>query len=69
MLCVQMDKAHVLREAINYVKQLQERVEELEEDIQKNGVEQSRKKQNQEWDEFCERKKWQIFKGNMHHFQ
>ncbi|KAL2967970.1 hypothetical protein AAZX31_15G004900 [Glycine max] len=34
-----MDKAHVLREAINYVKQLQERVEELEEDIQKNGVE------------------------------
>ncbi|CAJ1955001.1 unnamed protein product [Sphenostylis stenocarpa] len=34
-----MDKAHVLREAINYVKQLQERVEVLEEDIQKNGVE------------------------------
>ncbi|RDX60724.1 Transcription factor bHLH25, partial [Mucuna pruriens] len=34
-----MDKAHVLREAINYVKQLQERVEELEEDIQKNGAE------------------------------
>ncbi|KAK7325278.1 hypothetical protein VNO77_29438 [Canavalia gladiata] len=34
-----MDKAHVLREAINYVKQLQERVRELEEDIQKNGVE------------------------------
>jgi len=34
-----MDKAHVLREAINYVKQLQERVEVLEEDIQKNGAE------------------------------
>nr|KYP56768.1 Transcription factor bHLH25 [Cajanus cajan] len=34
-----MDKAHVLREAINYVKQLQERVDELEEDIQKNDVE------------------------------
>ncbi|XP_027341922.1 transcription factor bHLH18-like [Abrus precatorius] len=34
-----MDKAHVLREAINYVKQLQERVKELEEDVQKNGVE------------------------------
>lgn len=34
-----MDKAHVLREAINYVKQLQERIEELEEDIRKNGVE------------------------------
>ncbi|TKY48035.1 Transcription factor bHLH25 [Spatholobus suberectus] len=34
-----MDKAHVLREAINYVKALQERVEELEEYIQKNGVE------------------------------
>ncbi|XP_061347958.1 transcription factor bHLH18-like [Gastrolobium bilobum] len=34
-----MDKAHVLREAINYVKQLQERVKELEEDIQKNGLE------------------------------
>ncbi|KAK7280524.1 hypothetical protein RJT34_25588 [Clitoria ternatea] len=34
-----MDKAHVLREAINYVKELEERVKELEEDIQKNGVE------------------------------
>ncbi|KAJ1426652.1 Myc-type, basic helix-loop-helix [Sesbania bispinosa] len=34
-----LDKAHVLREAINYVKQLQERVQELEEDIKKNGVE------------------------------
>lgn len=34
-----MDKAHVLREAINYVKQLEERVKELEEDIKKNGVE------------------------------
>ncbi|XP_047175911.1 transcription factor bHLH18-like [Vigna umbellata] len=36
-----MDKAHVLREAINYVKQLKERVEVLEEDIQKNGAESS----------------------------
>ena len=34
-----MDKAHVLQEAIKYVKQLQERVKELEEDIEKNGVE------------------------------
>ncbi|KAK7261979.1 hypothetical protein RIF29_28306 [Crotalaria pallida] len=33
-----MDKAHVLLEAINYVKQLQERVKELEEDVQKKGV-------------------------------
>lgn len=32
-----MDKAHVLGEAINYVKQLQERVKELEEDMKKNG--------------------------------
>lgn len=33
-----MEKAYVLGEAINYVKQLQERVKELEEDVQKNGT-------------------------------
>ncbi|XP_019457748.1 PREDICTED: transcription factor bHLH18-like [Lupinus angustifolius] len=33
-----MDKAHVLGEAINYMKQLQERAKELEEYVQKKGV-------------------------------
>ena len=36
---VQMDKASVLGDAINYVKQLQERVKTLEEEVNKKAVE------------------------------